>query len=48
MGVVKGAVTPALAVGGRAGRALKDALHAGPEAARVVDEEEGDLVALDV
>ena len=48
MGAVQGAVAPALAVTGRAGCALKDALHAGPEAAGVLDEEEGDLVALDV
>ena len=48
MGAVKGAVAPALAVAGRAGRALQDALHAGPEAAGVLDEEEGDLVALAV
>ena len=44
----KGAVAPALAVAGRAGCAFTDALHAGPEAARVLDEEEGDLVALAV
>ena len=50
MGAVQlqGAVAPALAVTGCAGCALEDALHAGPEAAGVLDEEEGDLVALDV
>ena len=48
MGAVQGAVALALAVTGRAGRALEDALHAGPKAAGVIDEEEEDLVALDV